>query len=177
MNVSKQLLQKYRTHLELRWPQYLSATERVWIAVYDPEEERRMRAAVPEFGLVTEEVGVQWAQIDLTHAFAQWMNAHPYREEYFREPDLLSATLTDFEDHLFEDLQAALAPLPQRSVACVTGASALFGLTRISKVIERAAPALQGRMLLFFPGSLDGHNYRLLNARDGWNYHSVPLVP
>ncbi|UQN08794.1 BREX protein BrxB domain-containing protein [Deinococcus sp. QL22] len=177
MSPAQQLLQRYRSHLELRWPPHLSATERVWIAVYDPEEERRMRAALPEFALVTEAAGVQWAHVDLTDAFAQWMNAHPYRDDYFREPELLSSTLPEFEEQLLEQLRTTLTALPPRSVVGVTGAGALFGLTRISKVIERAAPALQGRMLLFFPGSLDGHNYRLFNARDGWNYHSVALVP
>lgn len=177
MTSATALLQKYRSHLELRWPTHLSATERVWIAVYDPEEERRMRAALPEFGMTTEAAGVHWTLIDLTTEFASWMNAHTYRDAYFREPDLLASTLPEFEEHLLGHLRAALAALPERSVAGVTGAGALFGLTRISRVIERAAPALRGRMLLFFPGSLEGHNYRLLNARDGWNYHSVPLVP
>lgn len=177
MNPAAQLLQKYRAHLDLRWPQHLSATERVWIAVYNPEDERRMQAALPEFGLTTEAAGVQWAHVDLTASFAEWMNAHPYREAYFREPELLASTLPDFEEQLIGSLSNVLASQPERSVVGVTGAGALFGLTRISRVIERASPALRGRMLLFFPGSLDGHNYRLLNARDGWNYHSVPLVP
>ena len=28
----------------------------------------------------------------------------------------------------------------------------------------------RNRLVVFFPGSKDGTNYRLLNARDGWNY-------
>ena len=27
-----------------------------------------------------------------------------------------------------------------------------------------------------FPGHVDGSNYRLLDARDGWNYLAVPIT-
>lgn len=177
MNVPQALLARYRSHLSLPWPTYLSATERVWIAVYDPSEERRVRATLGEFALATDALGITWAQVDLTAAFAEWIGAHPYRDAYFHEPHLLGSALVDFEDALQARLTATLGSVPERSVVGVVGAGALLGLTRISRVIERAAPHLRGRMLLLFPGSLDGHNYRLLNARDGWNYHSVPLLP
>jgi hypothetical protein len=26
---------------------------------------------------------------------------------------------------------------------------------------------------VFFPGEVEQNNYRLLNGRDGWNYHAV----
>jgi len=28
---------------------------------------------------------------------------------------------------------------------------------------------------VFFPGQLEQNNYRLLDARDGWNYMAVPI--
>ena len=33
-----------------------------------------------------------------------------------------------------------------------------------------------GRLLIFFPGSYENNNYRLLDAYDGWNYLAVPIT-
>ena len=30
--------------------------------------------------------------------------------------------------------------------------------------------------MLFFPGEFENNNYRLLDARDGWNYLAVPIT-
>jgi hypothetical protein len=30
--------------------------------------------------------------------------------------------------------------------------------------------------VIFFPGHFEHNNYRLLDARDGWNYHAVPIT-
>ena len=36
---------------------------------------------------------------------------------------------------------------------------------------------IKGRLLLFFPGEYDGNNcYRMLDARDGWNYLATPIT-
>jgi hypothetical protein len=32
-----------------------------------------------------------------------------------------------------------------------------------------------GRLLVFFPGQREGNNYRLFDARDGWNYLALPI--
>ena len=34
---------------------------------------------------------------------------------------------------------------------------------------------VRGRLLVFFPGEHERGNYRLLDARDGWNYLAVPI--
>ncbi|WP_135229997.1 BREX protein BrxB domain-containing protein [Deinococcus fonticola] len=177
MSQTTQLFERYRQQLQLPQNPYLSPAERIWIAVHDPAEERRIRGNIREFALVTQQQNLEWSHFDLTPHFARWMLEHPYHEAYFAEPELLKGALQGFENVLLDALQAEMARLSPQSVLAVTGAGTLYGLTRISTVIERAAPSLRGRMLLFFPGSLEGHNYRLLNARDGWNYHSVPLLP
>ena len=33
-----------------------------------------------------------------------------------------------------------------------------------------------GRLVVFFPGQFEQNNYRLLDARDGWNYLAVPIT-
>jgi hypothetical protein len=35
---------------------------------------------------------------------------------------------------------------------------------------------IRGRLVIFFPGEYDSNNYRLLDARDGWNYLAVPIT-
>lgn len=177
MSQTLRLLEKYRQQLALPSGAYLSATERVWMAVYDPEEERRVRAHLREFELATLQADLEWRQLDLTSLFSGWMAEHRYRDMYFQEPELLPGVLGSFEETLLTFMRGGMEDLTPQSVVAVTGAGSLFGLTRISRLVEGVAPALPGRMLLFFPGVLEGHNYRLLNARDGWNYHSVPLIP
>jgi hypothetical protein len=48
----------------------------------------------------------------------------------------------------------------------------------VSSVIEGIKTTVPGRLLVFFPGEYhpEGHTYRLLDARDGWNYLAVPLL-
>jgi hypothetical protein len=57
----------------------------------------------------------------------------------------------------------------------LTGVASLFGLTRVSTLITRVADAIPGRMVVTFPGSYQSGIYRLLDARDGWNYLAVPI--
>lgn len=42
--------------------------------------------------------------------------------------------------------------------------------------MERVEDAIRGRLLVFFPGEYQENHYRLLDARDGWNYHAVPIT-
>ena len=35
---------------------------------------------------------------------------------------------------------------------------------------------LGGRLLVFFPGSREGNVYKLLDAREGWNYLATPIT-
>ena len=58
------------------------------------------------------------------------------------------------------------------------GVGALFGVARVSSLVEGVKDAVDGRLLVFFPGEYhpETHSYRLLDARDGWNYLAVPLL-
>ena len=47
---------------------------------------------------------------------------------------------------------------------------------RVSQLMERVAPTIRGRLLVFFPGEHEHTTYRLLDARDGWNYLAVPIT-
>ena len=65
----------------------------------------------------------------------------------------------------------------EETVFAITGAASLFGFTRISQVLPMVEPHVQGRLLVFFPGTYENNNYHLLDARrDGWNYLAVPIT-
>jgi hypothetical protein len=42
--------------------------------------------------------------------------------------------------------------------------------------LKEVEQAIRGRLVLFFPGEYENRNYRLLDARDGWNYLAVPIT-
>ena len=42
--------------------------------------------------------------------------------------------------------------------------------------MEAVTDCIGGRLLVFFPGEREGSNYRLLDARDGWNYLATPIT-
>jgi hypothetical protein len=64
------------------------------------------------------------------------------------------------------------------TVIALLGVGTLFGLARVSSVVEGLKDSVEGRLLVFFPGEYhpETHTYRLLDARDGWNYLAVPLL-
>jgi hypothetical protein len=74
-----------------------------------------------------------------------------------------------------ETVRQSLAATGPSNLLALLGAAALFGLMRVSTLIERAARAVPGRLLVFFPGRYEGNSYRLPDARDGWNYRATPI--
>lgn len=66
--------------------------------------------------------------------------------------------------------------MDDQTVVAVQGVASLFGFTKVSLVIKEIENDVRGRLLLFFPGEFDNNNYRLLDARDGWNYLAVPIT-
>ena len=65
----------------------------------------------------------------------------------------------------------------ENSVVVLKGVGSLFGLLKVKEVVDRLAPQVNGRLLVFFPGSYDSNNnYRLLDAYDGWNYLAIPIT-
>lgn len=175
MNALTGLLRRYEAQLSLPENPYLAPSERVWLAVYDPAEERRMRVGLANFALSTEKAGKLWQPFDLTPLFARWLAASPYRESYFRNPEDFPAA--QFEEWLVAELREAVTQVPPHGVLAVTGAGSLFGLLSVSRLIEGAVPPLRGHLLLFFPGTVSGHDFRLLGVGGGWNYRAVGLTP
>ena len=47
---------------------------------------------------------------------------------------------------------------------------------KVSALLNAVNDAIAGRLLVFFPGEHEGNSYRLLDARDGWNYLATPIT-
>ncbi len=90
------LLHNYERHVSLPWYDALSGLQKVWFAVYDKTDERRLRARIDAFELTTKKAGKGWLLCDLTHIFAEWMSAKEYKEIYFESPDDLDLALATF---------------------------------------------------------------------------------
>ena len=173
----------YREHLSVPWQAGLAAIQRVIFAVYDKADELRLRANVGEFELATQQAGKQWLLLDLTNAFPEWMASQEYRDAYFESPEDMAGyqagELTEFVADLTAKLNAQISEeTGPDTVVALLGVGALFGLARVSSVVEGIKESVQGRLLVFFPGEHhpENHTYRLLDARDGWNYLAVPLL-
>lgn len=178
MSYIDDLLKAYSRFAQIPWDQTVAGPQRVWMVVYPPEQERRLRMHMKEFEMATHEAGHGWQLIDLTDSFGLWLGAHDYREAYFESPGDLSLALDDFAEHLAADVKARLTcdDVDDGTVVALMGLAALFGVTRVSRLIEAVNRDIRGRLVAFFPGELEGTNYRLLGARDGWNYLAIPIT-
>lgn len=181
MSYIDDLVLAYREYVSLPWQDDLAAPQRVWMAIYPPDQERRLRLHVEDFAVATQEAGHPWGLIDITDSFERWMAGHEYRDEYFEDPDLLVPALPAFLDVLVEDVAGQLRDKSTPdSVIGLLGGGALFGLgeeVKVSALVNAVNDAILGRLLVFFPGEHEGNSYRLLDARDGWNYLATPITP
>lgn len=172
------LCDAYDKQVRLRWDPTLAGPQRVWFLVYSPDQERRLRLRLPLFETATIGAGHKWRHVDLTTAFARWMSDHEYREAYFASPERLELALKDFGRFVADEVRDHLkaSGVDDQTVVAILGIASLFGLTRVSELVQEVVPFVRGRLLVFFPGQLEGSNYRLLDARDGWNYLAVPIT-
>ena len=177
MSEIEDILSKYERYVKLPWDPKLAGAQRVWFARYDPGQERRLRLRIGEFQTATTDAGHRWCLVDITDSFAEWMTNHEYRDAYFEQPNDLELALVDFSDFVAERVRQALSQqeTDKNTVVALLGLSSLFGLIRVAELIAKVDSEVPGRLLAFFPGQREGSNWRLLNARDGWNYHAVPI--
>jgi len=159
------------------WQQGLPAANRVVMLIYEKELERQLRAKLLEFEQATKTAYHGWLLVNLTSAFAEWMGGMKYREEYFQAPDDIRLKLdSSFLRYVADLIKAQLSQATENDVVALLGAGSLFGFLRLSDVIKEIEREIQGRLVVFFPGQKDSNNYRLLDARDGWNYMAVGIT-
>ena len=100
-------------------------------------------------------------------------------DSYYESPDSLDgAKMGEFTDSVVLRVRSALAALadPENTVLALYGVASLFGFLKVSEVLPLIEGAVRGRLLVFFPGVYEQNNYRLLDARDGWNYLAFPIT-
>ncbi len=178
-----QLLASYRRHVSLTPRGNLPLSQRVWFVVYPPEDERRMVNRIPEFEIATRDAGLDWRRLDLTGAFADWMDTFDpdERKDTLADPDIVE-TYADpgFLDFLGERIRHALESVPEadaiHTVFAVSGLMDLYDFVHVSEVLGTLDDHLKGIVLLFFPGEREGNTYRFLGARTGWNYLATPIL-
>ena len=171
------LISAYKKQVSLPWGDLLSAQEKVWFCVYDPAQERRLRKQIDAFAIATQESGHKWLPLDVTGMFDQWLATNEYKEDYFKNPSDLKYEENTYLEFFSESVGKLTEDADSSTVIALIGIGSLYGIIRVSKVVEHFVKTIPvpGRLLVFFPGERDGKNYRLLKARDGWNYLATPI--
>ena len=173
----EELADRFAQHIATPWQKTIAGAQRVIMVVYDKELERTLRARKLAFENAAREAGHDWHEIDISDSFAKWMSQDEYRDAYFDEPSDLSLKLeTEFANFVADRIRELLNKADARAVVAVFGTGSLFGFTRVSRVLKLVEADIEGRLVVFFPGQYDQNNYRLLDARDGWNYMAVPIT-
>ena len=178
MSRIKRLVQTYKQFIAIPWRDDAAAAQRVIFCVYNENEELRLRAKIDEFEIATRQAEHSWALFDLTNSFADWMGSQRYARSYFKKPSLLTTLLPKYLDYLVARFKTFLTEnqIDDNSVVALSGVGSLFGFLKVKEVVDKLAPMVKGRLVVFFPGSYEDNNYRLLDGYDGWNYLAVPIT-
>jgi hypothetical protein len=174
------LVDAYNAELSLTWKENVSGGERVWMLVYPPDLERQMRHALPSMELATTQASRGWMMLNVTDDFGRWLSAHRHAEAFYEEPnDLTQSILDQFETILVARIRQTLQEAPANAVVALVGIGSIFPFLRASSIIKSADSAVTGRLLVLFPGLHDPetHSFRLLDARDGFNYRARVIDP
>jgi hypothetical protein len=159
-------------------------SQRVWFLVYPPDEERRMVNRVDEFEIVTKDAGRGWHRVDLAGAFADWIDTFDQdeRQSVLANPSVIKGYAeTQFRDFVSAKIATGTSQVVdadrERTVFAVTGLMELFDFVHVSAVVDKLPASFPGILLVFFPGERSANTYRFLDARDGWDYLAVPILP
>lgn len=178
MSRIKRLVKSYAQFISIPWRDDAAAAQRVVFCVYHETEERALRAKIDEFELASRQAGHDWHLHELTDTFAEWLASQRYAKSYFEKPSLLATIYPRYLERLALDFERRISEMesPHNSVIAISGVGSLFGFLKVKDVVDRLAPMVSGRLVIFFPGSYEDNNYRLLDGYDGWNYLAVPIT-
>ena len=175
----EELATRYRTHIGAPWQRNLAGDQKAIFVVYPKTDERKLRARLELFEMATTSTGHGWRLLDMSDCFARWMADTAYRADYFEDPEALAMKLrSGFVQYAVDCLRELLTDegADENTVVAVQGVACLYGFTRVSLVLKQVVENIQGRLVVFFTGEFEENTYRLLDARDGWNYLAVPIT-
>lgn len=172
----KRVLNNYANYISVPWQKGLAGVQKVIFVVYDKTDELKLRAQITEFEIATTNAQHEWYPIDLSLAFPEWMASLEYKEAYFEAPEDLETALDEFMQETVNKICAQMETTNPNTVVAILGVGTLFGYIKVSDLVNKIALSIPGRLMIFFPGEFENNNYRLLDARDGWNYQAVPIT-
>lgn len=175
MSTVEDLLAAFRRRLDVPWRPDEAPAGRVWMLWYAKEHERRVRGRLGEFRLAAEQAARGWRELDIAPMFGEWIVAQPWFERVAKRPATLSTVIGQFEATTAQRVCTELAACGSNDILALTGIASLFGLIRAQSLLATVAEAVPGRLLVTFPGVHRDGIYRLLDARDGYDYLAVPI--
>lgn len=175
MYTFEDILRSYTKQVSLPWQADAPPEGRVWMLWYDKSMQRRFSSRLSEFEHATMTAGYGWKKIDISNVFPEWLSKHELFEGLLEHPAEIRGLLSDFECYLSDIIKKKLTACSGQDVLAVDGCGSLFGLVRLSSLLSNLSHHIPGRLLIGFPGKHTAGVYRLLDARDGWNYHAVPI--
>ncbi len=173
------LIEAFEKVVREPWSTALSGQERIWFFVYDPAERRKVDLRLVDFETATLKAGKKWQSISMKQCFPSWMANHEYKEDYFNNPEYIVDQLeAEFIPYAIQFLKDELVKIQQGpdTLIAIKDVSALFGFVRLSEILKSCDKDFKGRLLIFFPGEFEHNHYRLLDARDGWDYLARPIT-
>jgi hypothetical protein len=173
------LIEAFTRVINEPWSSSLSGQERIWFLVYDPAEQRKVDLHLGDFETESLRAGKKWRSISMKNCFPSWMSTHEYREDYFLSPEYIVDQLeAEFIPFAIDFLKQELAKLDQdeETLIALKDVSSIFGFVRLSEILKSCDRGFKGRLLIFFPGEFEHNHYRLLDARDGWDYLARPIT-
>lgn len=174
-----QLLSAFEKVVKEPWSSALSGQERIWFLVYDPAEQRKVDLRMGDFESVATKAGKKWKEVSLKNCFPSWMSNHEYREDYFISPEYIVDQLeAEFIPYAIQYLKNEFNKIEQNEdmLLALRDVSSIFGFARLSEILKSCDKDFKGRILIFFPGEFEHNHYRLLDARDGWDYLARPIT-
>ena len=173
------LAERYGNHIAIPWQRTVAGAQRVIMAVYDKDKERTLRARKGLFEEATLKSEHTWHEVDISDTFARWLGDDEYRDAYFENPEDLGIKLdAELIPYVADRVRKVLreSAADEDAVVAVFGAGSLVGFIHLSEVLKKIEGDIRGRLLIFYPGQYENNKYRLLDARDGWNYLAVPIT-
>jgi len=177
MSKIRRLIQSYGRFIAVPW-QDVAAPQRVIFCVYNEEDELQLRAKIDEFDIATRQANHGWVVFDLTDTFANWLCSQRYKKSYFKKPELLSTLIPQYLVYIKKEFEKFLetSKVDVNTVVALKGVGSIFGFLKVKEIVDTLSPLVKGRLVVFFPGTYEDSNYRLLDGYDGWNYLAVTIT-